>query len=117
MGGCSKQCAGTGHEDLRGAFLLQRDYLGNLILAAPFLYWYTVSVLAWFGTPALPFRLEVLESQGELMKLIRDAAKGIDDARRNLQGLGTAPLATDIQAALAPATCLLIRMFDVFQSW
>ena len=48
----------------------------------------------------------MLDSQEALASKIKDAAKGIDDIRKALQGLGPAPLATDVGAVLLPVTCM-----------
>ena len=51
-------------------------------------------------------RLEALESQGELIKLISDSIAGMADARKCLQGLGKNPKAPDVHHITSRATCL-----------
>ena len=47
------------------------------------------------------------------MELIKDAAKGIDNVRKALQGLGPAPLASDVHAVLLPVSCLQHELFNL----
>ena len=50
-------------------------------------------------------RLEALESQGALIKLIVDAKNGLGEKRKALQSLGPNPKATDVQTILSQAEC------------
>ena len=48
-------------------------------------------------------RLEALESQTELIALITDACEGITRARKQMNALGNAPVATDVHMILMTA--------------
>ena len=60
-----------------------------------------------YTTATLPvrcLRLEVLESQEALAALITNASDGIAGVRKELQSLGPAPVATDVQHILSKVT-------------
>ena len=48
-------------------------------------------------------RLEALESQEQLIKLITDAKIGLGERRKALQSLGGSPAAEDVQRILSQA--------------